>query len=128
MHEEASMDQASVQGWLDRYIEAWRTYDRDRIGDLFTDDAQYRYHPWDEPVRGREAIVDSWIDEPDDPTTWQASYAPYVVDGPRAVATGVSRYDDGNTKREYHNVFLLEFADDGRAQRFTEVFATRPQR
>jgi hypothetical protein len=120
------MDHASVQGWLDRYVDAWRTYDRGRIGDLFTPDAEYRYHPWDDPVAGRDAIVKAWTDDQDDPTTWDARYAPYAIDGDRAVATGVSNYDDGTTKREYHNVFLLEFAPDGRVARFTEVFATRP--
>ncbi len=46
-----------VQGWLDRYVEAWQSYDPGAIGDLFSADADYRYHPNDEPVRGRDAIV-----------------------------------------------------------------------
>ena len=119
------MDHVAVQQWLDRYVDAWRTYDREAIGDLFTPDAQYRYHPWDEPVRGREAIVASWTEDPDDPTVWDASYTPYAVEDRRAVATGVSKYDDGDGKREYHNVFLLEFAPDDRVSSFTEVYATR---
>lgn len=120
------MDHAAVQGWLDRYVDAWRTYDREAIGTLFTNDAEYRYHPWDDPVRGRDAIVDAWTEDPDDPKIWDASYAPYTVEGTKAVATGVSKYDDEHGKREYHNVFLLEFAPDGEVASFTEVFATRP--
>ena len=37
---------------------------RTQIGDLFGDDATYRYHPYDpddDVVRGREAIVGGWI-------------------------------------------------------------------
>ena len=46
------MTHDQVQDWLDRYIAAWRSYDPAAIGDLFADDAAYRYHPWDdEPVR-----------------------------------------------------------------------------
>src|SRR2546430_1006359 len=56
----AVIDRDAVAGWLDRYIEAWTSYDRERIGELFAEDAAYRYHPFDEPIRGREAIVDSW--------------------------------------------------------------------
>ena len=41
------MDHATVQTWLDRYIDAWRTYDEQAIGDLFSEDATYRYHRWD---------------------------------------------------------------------------------
>jgi hypothetical protein len=120
------MDHATVQDWLDRYIAAWRSYDREAIGDLFTTDATYQYHPWDEPVRGREAIVNEWTEDQDDPDEWQASYAPFAVEGGRAVATGTSIYDDGKQpRREFHNVFLLDFAPDGRVSRFTEIYATR---
>ena len=38
---------------------AWKSYDREQIGALFSDDAVYRYHPYDEPVerRGREVLA-----------------------------------------------------------------------
>ena len=32
-----------VQAWLDAYIEAWRTYDRAAIGELFGADATHAY-------------------------------------------------------------------------------------
>ena len=35
--------------------------DEARLADLFTPDATYRDDPADEPLRGREAIVDSWL-------------------------------------------------------------------
>ena len=106
--------------WLDAYVEAWRTYDPARIGALFADDAEYRYHPWEEPVRGRDAIVADWIEDQDAPGSWEAEYAPWAVDGNRVVATGTSRYVD--PPRTYHNVFLIELDDAGQATSFTEVF------
>lgn len=57
------MDHSSAQDWLDRYLAAWKSYDADEIGALFSDDIAYRYHPSDEPVVGREAVVASWLDE-----------------------------------------------------------------
>ena len=54
------MTHADVQAWLDRYVEAWRTYDRATIEALFTEDAVYGYRPWDSDehtVRGRTAIA-----------------------------------------------------------------------
>ena len=120
------MEHTAVQAWLDAYVQAWRSYDPRAIGALFADDAEYRYHPWDEPVRGRDAIVASWTDEPDEPGSWEADYRAWAVDGSRAVATGQSSYDGG--ARVYHNVFLLEFDDAGRCRRFTEVFALQPSR
>jgi ketosteroid isomerase-like protein len=110
--------------WLDAYIEAWRTYDPDAIGDLFSEDAEYRYRPWSEPLRGRTAIVADWLANRDEPGTWSAEYHPWAVDGDNGVATGISRYPVEN--RTYHNVFLCRFDADGRCREFTEVFAKQP--
>jgi ketosteroid isomerase-like protein len=40
-----SVTRDDVQQWLDRYVEAWRSYDADAIGELFAEDATYKYHP-----------------------------------------------------------------------------------
>jgi hypothetical protein len=119
-----------VQRWLDRYVAAWRTYDPPAVGDLFSDDAEYRYHPWDSPIMGRAEIVRSWVapegneSQRDEPSAWDARYEPYAVDGDRAVAFGWSRYfADGDTPEKlYHNCYLLEFDGAGRCRSFTEYF------
>jgi hypothetical protein len=119
------------QRWLDSYIEAWRTYDDGAIADLFSEDARYRYHPWDEGdevVEGRAAIVANWLEDRDAPGTWTAEYRPWAIDGDRAVAAGVSRYlaaDGVTVEREYHNVFLCRFDDEGLCSEFTELFMLR---
>jgi len=87
-------DREAVNAWLARYIEAWTSYDREQIRDLFAEDATYRFHPFDEPIRGREAIVESWFDEPDEARTFEAEYRPVAVDGDTAVAIGSSSYND----------------------------------
>lgn len=54
------MERGAFQGWLDGYVDAWKTYDEGAIGELFSENARYRYHPWDERhavVSGRAAIV-----------------------------------------------------------------------
>ena len=122
------MDRDAFQRWLDDYVEAWRTYDAEAIRTLFGERAEYRYHPWDEPVAGRDAIVESWLGDQDVPGSWDANYEPWAIDGDRAVATGISRYfgPDGETvEREYHNVFLCRFDEDGRCAEFTELFLRR---
>ncbi len=124
------MTRDDVQDWLDRYVAAWRSYDPAAIGDLFSEDADYRYHPWDEPLRGRAAIVADWVapdgsaSTRDEPGSWDARYEPYAVDGSRAVAVGWSRYfAKGETPEKlYHNVYLLEFDAERRCRQFTEFF------
>ena len=117
------MTRERLQSWLDAYVEAWRSNDAGTIGDLFSADAEDRYHPYDEPVRGRDAIVASWLDEPDEPGSWQARYAPLVVEGSRAVVTGETRYSDGQT---FSNLFVLAFDGEGRCSEFTEWYVEHP--
>src|SRR5215471_11558206 len=89
-----------VDRWLHAYVDAWKSYDRDQIAALFSDDVSYRYHPYDEPLRGRAAVVGSWLgegDHPDassrdEPGTYDATYRAVAVDGDTAVATGSSSY------------------------------------
>ena len=133
------MDRNAAQAWLDRYAAAWETFDRDEIGALFSDDATYRYHPYDpedETLRGREAIVESWLEpdgnasERDEPGTYAGSYTAWAVDGDRVVATGTSSYwtdaSRATLDRVYHNVFLLEFDGEGRCRSFVELYMQDP--
>jgi ketosteroid isomerase-like protein len=122
-----TMNHTDVQGWLDRYVDAWRTHDRDKVEALFTDDAEYRYRPYGGDAhanRGREAIVEAWLEDDDPPDSWEAAYEPFAVEGDRAVATGFSRYfaTDKGPERTFHNVFLLRFAEDGRCAHFSEYY------
>lgn len=121
------MNRSALQAWLERYVEAWRANEREPIEALFTEDATYRWRPYggdDRGASGRDAIVAAWLDEPDDPASWEASYEAFAVDGDRAVATGTSRYDASgeDPERLYHNVFLMRFAPDGRCREFTELY------
>lgn len=122
------MDKRQVDRWLERYVEAWSSYDPERIGELFSDDVECRYHPYDEPVRGREAVVRSWLDDRDEPGTYEASYSAVSVDGDVAVATGSSTYlgADGSVEMIYDNCFVMRFDGDGRCREFTEWFMKRP--
>jgi SnoaL-like protein len=124
-----TVDRQGVGRWLDRYVEAWRRNERETIEDLFTSDASYRYRPTEEPLRGREAIAESWLAEADEPGTWDAWYEPYAVEGDAAVAVGVSSYfgEDGKPERVFDNVFVLRFDPEGRCAEFREWFMERPK-
>ena len=123
------MDKDRVAEWLTAYQEAWRSYDRAAIAGLFSEDASYRYHPYDEPVRGRVAIVESWLEDPDKQGTYESAYQPLLVAGDSAVATGTSTYraDDGSGDTIYDNCFVLRFDDGGRCTEFTEWYMRRPE-
>ena len=119
------MDRDGFAGWLERYVAAWRTYDPQAIGDLFSAEVTYRYHPQDEPIRGRAAIVADWLESPDAPGSWRSHYAPYAVDGDRAVMHGHTEYvaADGETvERTFYNVWLCVFDAEGCCTDFTEYY------
>lgn len=131
------MDKQAAQDWLDRYVAAWISYDRDDIAALFAEDISYRYHPHDEPIVGRGAVVASWLGETeskdastrDAPGTYSATYSPVAVDGDTVVCTGTSEYrdePDGPVVRSYANCFVMRFDDEGRCRDFTEYYSRRP--
>src|SRR5262245_6115008 len=119
------MNRPQFQDWLDRYVEAWKTYDSDKIGSLFSSDAEYRYHPQDDPLVGRDAIVANWLENPDEKGTYDAQYEATAIDGDVHVATGWSRYLDGvggEPRDEYCNVYICRFNDAGECTEFTEYW------
>ncbi len=124
------LDHATVAAWLEAYSHAWQTYDPTEIGALFSEDAVYHFDPYAEPLRGRDAIVAAWLDQPDAPGTYAGHYEPLVIEGNRAVANGRSRYfeADGVTlKTEFDNIFVLRFDDDGRCAEYREWYFQQPK-
>jgi hypothetical protein len=147
MAEVELVDKAEVDRWLQAYVGAWKSYDRDQIGELFAEDVRYRYHPHDDPVVGRAELVRSWLgdeahagasgeDAPadssgrDDPGTYDASYRAVAVDGDVAVATGSSTYlsgPGGPVEKVFDNCFVMRFDAAGRCREFTEWYVERPR-
>jgi hypothetical protein len=124
------MTRDAFAAWLDRYVDAWRSYDPVAIGDLFSDDAGYSYHGGSDRTEGRAAIVASWLESPDAPGSWEATYAPLAIDGETHVARGETRYvdADGSLRDAYSNIFVCAFDADGRCRSFEEWFVkTTPE-
>lgn len=127
----------SVTAWLEAYMHAWETYDPTEVGALFSENAEYRWHPYDEPEVGREAIVHAWLNpggnasSRDVPGTFEGDLRPFVCNGNRAVAVGTCTYWTDATRskvsRIYYNNWLLEFDDDGRCSSFTEYYMAPPK-
>jgi ketosteroid isomerase-like protein len=132
------VEKADVDRWLRAYVAAWMTYDRDQIGALFAEDVEYRYHPYDVPVHGREAVIESWLGEsdnaaastPDEAGTYDATYRTIAVDGDVAVATGSTTYTSkpgGPAEKVFDNCYVLRFDPAGRCCEFTEWYMERPE-
>jgi hypothetical protein len=123
------VDTQAVADWLDGYSRAWGTYDPDEIGTLFSADAVYYFEPFEEPARGRQAIVAAWLEDRDEAGTYEGSYHPLLVAGDQAVARGSSRYfnTNGSVRAEFENLFLLRFDTGGRCAEFREWYMRKPE-
>jgi hypothetical protein len=130
------MDHETAQGWLDRYVAAWKSYDADDIAGLFSDDVRYRYYPYAVWIVGRDAVVASWLAEDtdaqgstrDDEGTYDARYAPIAVDGDVVVATGKTTYTEtpgGPVTQTFDNCFVMRFDEQDRCREFTEYYTKR---
>jgi hypothetical protein len=133
-HTTVKITHEHVQKWLDAYAKAWETYDEADVRSLFSADAEYRWHPADDPEKGIDEITFAWLNpggnasDRDRPGTYVAELKPYAVDGNKAVAVGTCTYWTDATRskvdRIYYNNWLLEFADDGTCRSFTEYYMT----
>lgn len=58
------MDADSFKKWLDDYKKAWETRDPAAVRELFASQAVYVERPYQEPMRGVEAIAAYWAHIP----------------------------------------------------------------
>jgi len=97
----------------------------------------YRYHPYDEPLQGRAAVVDSWLGEGehkgastrDEPGTYDATFETIAVEGNTAVAIGTTIYIKQlgpKPTRTFDNCFIIRFDSAGRCREFTEWYMEQP--
>jgi uncharacterized protein (TIGR02246 family) len=126
------VDRAGVERWIEAYRKAWASDAPEDIAALFTADATYSPFPWPragEPWRGRETIVEKWIERGDSKVGWRFEHEVLAVEGETAVIEGWTYYDatDEEPEDANANIWLVRFAEDGRAREFAEWWVQRPR-
>ncbi len=117
-------DQQTVTDWIDAYRRAWGSNEPDDIRALFTEDAQYRDSPNEtDPATGVDAIVATWLGHRDEPSDTTFAYELAGICGDRAFVQAVTDYvKHGDV---YDNLWVIDFAPDGRATSYTEWYMKR---
>ena len=114
------IDRTFVDQWLAGYETAWRAPGTEYLSKLFAADAVYLQSPYEQPVTGLDAIKRMWAEEregPDEVFTLATDIV--AVDGPTAVVRAEVVYGDPPSQ-EYRDLWVIRFADDGRATWFEE--------
>ncbi len=106
-----------VTRWMKAYRVAWESNAEADIRSLFTPDAVYLTEPYAQPWQGQDEIVAGWLDAADEPGTTEFDWSLVAIDGDTAVIRAVTPYRGRAT---YHNIWVMRFAEDGRASAFTE--------
>ncbi|HEV2452196.1 MAG TPA: nuclear transport factor 2 family protein [Streptosporangiaceae bacterium] len=113
-------DRVTVRRWLAGYEAAWRVSGTEGLAGLFTGDASYLQSPYEQAISGLDAIRRMWEEEregPDEVFTLATDIL--AVDGPMAVVRAEVCYGDP-PRQEYRDLWVIQFADDGRCTRFEE--------
>ncbi len=117
-------DSTTITAWMNGYLTAWDSNEPDDIRALFTDDATYLTAPFETPREGVQAIIDGWLEDRDEPGDHTFTWQEAGIDGDVAFVTGDTTYTSG---RRYANLWVIRFADDGRASSFTEWYMRYPE-
>src|SRR3712207_3721759 len=115
-------DAAAVTRWIDRYVVAWNSNEPSDINALFSADAVYRPAPYQPPWRGRQQIVDEWLQRRDEPGETSFDWELLALAEDLAVVTGVTHYPE----QTFSNLWLVRLDSDGRCQEFTEWWMEHP--
>jgi hypothetical protein len=117
------LSMAQLEAWASRYFHAWQTNERALVEALFSPAAVYHYGPFREPARGREEIVERWVNGESGLT--RAEFRAVAVEG----ADGVVQWrvtTGGPDGVEMDGVLIVRFDDDGLCAEHREWYAVRP--
>jgi ketosteroid isomerase-like protein len=114
---DSAASQDTTNRWMQGYLDAWSSNDPDEIRALFTEDALYFTEPYADPWRGRDGIVEGWLESADEPGSFTFDWTPVSITAEVSIVQGTTRYTDGPT---YSNLWVIRFTDDGLAREFTE--------
>jgi ketosteroid isomerase-like protein len=107
----------TLQDWMAGYRRAWESNDPDDIRALFTDDALYYTAPFRQPSRGIDAIIEMWLDRKDEPGDNTFEWHELLQTEDVVIVQGETDYKD---VAKFSNLWLIRFAESGRATEFTE--------
>jgi hypothetical protein len=114
--------------WLAAYGQAWEEGDVQKAADLFAEDAVYRETPFEEPLKGKDAIRAYWQDGAGS-TQEQVNFDYRILDVRRneGIAHWQAKFRRVNSGNfvELDGILVAEFDDSGLCTDFQEWWHRR---
>jgi ketosteroid isomerase-like protein len=114
-----ALKEKHLDRWVKAYRRAWESNDPEHIAALWTEDAALYRRPDEEPVLGRDAIVNAWLEVADAPGETLFEYQVLGFGDGVGFVRGWTTYQT-DPPGEYSNLWVIRLDKDGRAHEFTE--------
>ncbi|MDQ3669199.1 MAG: nuclear transport factor 2 family protein [Actinomycetota bacterium] len=114
-----------VRTWIEAYGRAWREGDSEAVGELFTDDAVYRSHPFREPHVGRDAIRAYWRGATASQEEIDLRFGEPIVAGNRTAVEWWAIMRENGEDVTLPGILVLRFAPDGRCEELREAWHSK---
>lgn len=111
---------STTTNWVEGYVRAWLSDDPIDIRAIFTDDAEYLTRPFRDPIVGIAAIEEFWISE-EEPSVPAFEWEFVAESDGVGVVRATTDYPGA---QKYWNLWIIRFAEHGRASRFEEWWMT----
>lgn len=118
------MNIQQLETWMQGYLQAWKSNDPQDIGRLFSEHAHYYTAPFREPWRGRDGIINGWLNRKDTPGTYTFRYQILGATEDMGFVRGWTDYQ--TPQRSYSNLWMIKLDDQGTCTEFTEWFMLHP--
>jgi uncharacterized protein (TIGR02246 family) len=116
------MDKETFISWLTAYGKAWENRDPEAAAELFSQDAIYYETPFEQPMKGREAIIAYWSQVPRTQDQIRFSYEILAIQGDFGIAhwtAGFIRLPSQSLVK-IDGILTTELDRDGRCRIFRE--------
>ncbi len=116
------MNNEEFKSWLDSYGHAWETRDPQAAGAIFTEDATYQEVPFDEPMRGRKAIVKYWSTSVSSQDQVRFGYEILATTQDKGIARWWTSFVDLSSKAQVKldGIFVVTLDGENRCEVFQE--------
>ena len=122
-----TLDHAVAADLLERYGQAWQTFDGDAWTDQFTDDVEYHEDPFAEPMVGHNALRAYLLEAAERQQDVEFTVERHWVSGSTVLAVWHASYVQRSdlARARLAGFLTMELADDGRIARFREWWHRR---